>query len=57
MITNSDISLSVFFPAYYDEGNIAKVVTKAVEVLEELKLKDYDFQVLMDYLELHRSTP
>jgi len=48
MITNSDITLSVFFPAYYDEGNIAKVVTKAVEVLEELKLKDYEVVVIED---------
>ena len=25
---NRDIKLSVFFPAYYDEGNIGKVVTQ-----------------------------
>lgn len=29
-------SLSVFFPAYHDEGNIGKVVEAAVEVLEEI---------------------
>jgi len=34
MIKNSDITLSVFFPAYFDEGNIGKVTTKAVKVLE-----------------------
>ena len=42
MSDNSGISLSVFFPAYYDEKNIGKVVDSAVKVLEELKLKDYE---------------
>jgi len=45
---NSDIRLSVFFPAYYDEGNIRKVVESAVKVLEELKLKDYEVVVIED---------
>lgn len=48
MIINKDITLSVFFPAYYDEGNIDKVVTKAVEVLEELRLKDYEITIIED---------
>lgn len=48
MITNSDITLSVFFPAYYDEKNINKVVDKAVEVLETLKLKDYEITIIED---------
>ncbi len=48
MITNSDITLSVFFPAYYDEKNINKVVDKAVEVLEDLKLKDYEVTIIED---------
>lgn len=48
MIKNSDITLSVFFPAYYDEGNIEKVVTKAVQVLNELKLKDYEIIIIED---------
>ena len=48
MITNKDITLSVFFPAYYDEKNIAKVVEKAVEVLEELQLKDYEVTIIED---------
>lgn len=43
-----NISLSVFFPAYYDEMNIDKVVTKAVEVLESLKLKDYEVIIIED---------
>ncbi|MDD5361977.1 MAG: glycosyltransferase family 2 protein [Ignavibacteria bacterium] len=47
-MTNSELSLSVFFPAYYDEGNIAKVVDKAVEVLESLKLKDYEVIIIED---------
>jgi glycosyltransferase involved in cell wall biosynthesis len=48
LITNKDIRLSVFFPAYYDEKNIDKVVHKAVEVLEELKLKDYEITIIED---------
>jgi glycosyltransferase involved in cell wall biosynthesis len=48
LITNKDITLSVFFPAYYDEKNIGKVVDKAVEVLEELKLKDYEVTIIED---------
>ncbi|MGB9696458.1 MAG: glycosyltransferase family 2 protein [Ignavibacteria bacterium] len=44
----SDITLSVFFPAYYDENNIGKVVEKAVEVLEELKLGDYEIIIIED---------
>ncbi|HEY5536917.1 MAG TPA: glycosyltransferase family 2 protein [Ignavibacteria bacterium] len=48
MSDNSNITLSVFFPAYYDEKNIDKVVTKAIEVLEELKLKDYEVIIIED---------
>jgi glycosyltransferase involved in cell wall biosynthesis len=48
LITNKDIRLSVFFPAYYDEKNIDKVVNKAVEVLEELQLKDYEITIIED---------
>ncbi|MCI0472076.1 MAG: glycosyltransferase family 2 protein [Ignavibacteria bacterium] len=47
-MNNSGIKLSVFFPAYYDEGNIGKVVESAVKVLEELKLKDYEVVVIED---------
>lgn len=45
---NNDIRLSVFFPAYYDEKNIGKVVDKAVKVLEELNLKDYEITIIED---------
>lgn len=48
MMDNSNITLSVFFPAYYDEGNIGKVVRKAVRVLEELNLKDYEVLIIED---------
>lgn len=48
MLNNSDVSLSVFFPAYYDEKNIGKVVDAAVIVLEELKLKDYEIIIIED---------
>lgn len=48
MIQNKDIRLSVFFPAYYDEKNIDKVVCKAVEVLEDLQLKDYEITIIED---------
>jgi glycosyltransferase involved in cell wall biosynthesis len=48
LITNKDIRLSVFFPAYHDEKNIDKVVHKAVEVLEDLKLKDYEITIIED---------
>lgn len=48
MKDNSNISLSVFFPAYYDEKNIGKVVDAAVIVLEELKLKDYEVIIIED---------
>ena len=48
MIDNSQISLSVFFPAYFDEKNIDKVVDKAVEVLESMKLKEYEVIIVED---------
>jgi glycosyltransferase involved in cell wall biosynthesis len=48
LITNEDIALSVFFPAYYDENNIAKVVRSAVDVLEEMRLKDYEITIIED---------
>lgn len=43
-----DITLSVFFPAYYDEKNIDKVVHKAVKVLNEIGLKDYEVIIVED---------
>lgn len=48
MITNNDITLSIFFPAYYDEKNIGKVVDKAVDVCENLNLKDYEITIIED---------
>ena len=48
LITNKDIRLSVFFPAYFDENNIGKVVHKAVKVLQELELKDYEITIIED---------
>ncbi len=45
---NKEITLSVFFPAYYDENNIGKVVTKAISVLEELNLKNYEVIIIED---------
>lgn len=40
-------SLSVFFPAYHDEGNIGKVAGAAVEVLEEIGC-DYEVIIVHD---------
>jgi len=48
LITNEDVTLSVFFPAYYDEHNIDKVVRSAVAVLEDLRLKDYEITIIED---------
>jgi glycosyltransferase involved in cell wall biosynthesis len=45
---NKDVTLSVFFPAYYDENNIDKVVHSAVKVLEEMQLKDYEITIIED---------
>lgn len=47
-MTNKDITLSVFFPAYYDEKNIGKVVDKAVQALEDMQLKDYEVTIIED---------
>ncbi len=48
MLDTSRITLSVFFPAYYDEHNIGKVTRSAVKILEELKLKDYEVIIIED---------
>jgi glycosyltransferase involved in cell wall biosynthesis len=48
LTTNKDIRLSIFFPAYYDEHNIGKVVDKTVEVAESLGLKDYEITIIED---------
>lgn len=48
MLDTSGITLSVFFPAYYDEHNIGKVTRSAVRILEELKPKDYEVIIIED---------
>jgi glycosyltransferase involved in cell wall biosynthesis len=48
LTANKDIRLSLFFPAYYDERNIGKVVDKAIEVAESLDLKDYEITIIED---------
>ena len=40
--------LSVFFPAYNEEGNIQSTTQKAVDVLEKLKLEAYEVIVIND---------
>lgn len=44
---NTVTSLSVFFPCYNEEKNIAKTVTDAVHVLEKLKIK-YEILIIND---------
>ena len=46
--TYSNISLSVFFPAYYDEHNIPKVVAGTLQVIEELGILDYEIVIVED---------
>jgi len=40
--------LSVFFPAYNEEGNIEATVRKAIKVLEDLKLQKYEVIIIDD---------
>lgn len=47
-MNNKNITLSVFFPAYYDEKNIPKVVQNSVKILNELNLKDYEITIIED---------
>lgn len=44
----SNITLSVFFPAYFDENNISKVVDSAVRVLNQINIKDYEITIIED---------
>lgn len=48
MIDTSQLTFSLFFPAYYDELNIGKVTKSAVKILEELKFKDYEIIIIED---------
>ncbi len=41
-------TLSVFFPAYNEEDNIAATVSQAIKVLKTLKLNDYEIIVVDD---------
>lgn len=41
-------TLSVFFPAYNEEENIANTVSQAIKVLESLKLDNYEIIVVDD---------
>lgn len=43
-----DIPLSVFFPAFNEEGNIERTVLDAVGVLDKLKITDYEILVIDD---------
>ena len=43
-----DISLSLFFPAYCEENNIAKMVHKVMAVLAEVPLKDFEVIIVDD---------
>jgi glycosyltransferase involved in cell wall biosynthesis len=43
-----NLSLSVFYPAYYDEHNIPKVVEGTLAVLEELGIHDYEVIIIED---------
>ena len=42
------VSLSIFFPAYYDEENIPKVVAGSLRVVEELGIEDYEITIVED---------
>ncbi|KKQ79634.1 MAG: hypothetical protein UT01_C0032G0003 [Candidatus Daviesbacteria bacterium GW2011_GWA1_38_7] len=41
-------SLSVFFPAYNEEDNIKATVEQALQVLEKLKISQYEVLVVDD---------
>jgi glycosyltransferase involved in cell wall biosynthesis len=42
------VSLSIFFPAYYDEHNIHKVVEGALSVVNDLGITDYEITIVED---------
>ena len=47
-INGRPMTLSVFFPAYYDEHNISKVVEGAVKVINELEIATYEIIIIED---------
>src|SRR5512140_3859136 len=48
MIDPRPFSLSVFFPAYYDENNIAKVTEGALRAIGELGIETYEIIIVED---------
>jgi len=46
--TYGDVSLSIFYPAYYDERNLPKVVESTLAVLDRLGVTDYDITIIED---------
>lgn len=47
LLSSNKPSISVFFPAYYDQDNIGKVTEAAVKVLEEIGA-DYEITIIED---------
>lgn len=43
-----ELRLSIFFPAYYDEHNIPKVVEGALRVVEEMGIREYEIIIVED---------
>jgi glycosyltransferase involved in cell wall biosynthesis len=48
MVNGRPIRLSIFFPAYYDELNIPKVVAGALRVVRELEIDEYEIIIVED---------
>lgn len=48
LVNGRPISLSIFFPAYYDELNIPKVLASALRVVGEMGIEDYEIIIVED---------
>ena len=48
MFDPKNFSLSIFFPAYYDEGNIARVTEGALQIVQELGIEKYEITIVED---------
>ena len=48
MIDPKTFSLSIFFPAYYDEKNIGKVTDGALRAVRELGIERYEIMAVLD---------
>ena len=48
MIDPQTFSLSVFFPAYYDEKNIGKVTEAALKAISEMRIQTYEIIIVED---------